>query len=50
MEIMIWLQCMRTTTKECRFYFPHFKEKLKFRRIVKVEAEENQLRTFYRLS
>ena len=31
------------------FYFPHFKEILKFRRIVKVEVEENQVRTFYRL-
>ena len=31
--------------KECRFYFPHFKESLKFKRIVKVEAEENQVGT-----
>ena len=35
--------------KECRFYFPHFKEGLKFKRIVKAEAEENQVRIFYRL-
>ena len=31
------------------FLFPHFKERLKFKRIVKAEAEENQVRTFYRL-
>ena len=30
------------------FLFPHFKERLKFKRIVKAEAEENQVRTFYR--
>ena len=35
--------------RECRFYFPHFKERLKFKRIVKAEAEENQARTFHRL-
>ena len=35
--------------KEFRFYFAHFKERLKFKRIVKAEAEENQVRTFYRL-
>ena len=35
--------------KECRFDFPHFMEKLKFKRIVKAEAEENQVRTFHRL-
>ena len=35
--------------KECRFYFPHFKGRLKFKRIVKAEAEESQVRTFYRL-
>ena len=29
--------------KECRFYFPHFKEGLTFKRIVKAEAEENQV-------
>ena len=29
------------------FYFPHFKERLKFKRIVKAEAKENQIRTFY---
>ena len=31
--------------KECRFYFPHFKERLKSKRIEKEEAEENQVRT-----
>ena len=35
--------------KECRFYFPHFKDILKFKGIVKAEAEENQVRKFYRL-
>ena len=35
--------------KECRFYFPNIKERLEFKRIVKAEAEENQVRTFYRL-
>ena len=35
--------------KECRFYFLHFKGRLKFKRIVKAEAEESQVRTFYRL-
>ena len=35
--------------KQCRFYFPYIKERLKFKRIVKAEAEENQVRTFYRL-
>ena len=29
------------------FLFPHFKERLKFKRIVKAEAEENQVRTFH---
>ena len=33
--------------KECSFfYFLHFKERLKFKRIVKAEAKENQIRTF----
>ena len=45
--IMIWLQF--EDDKECRFYIPHFKEILKFKRIVKAEAEENQVRTFHRL-
>ena len=30
--------------KECRFYFAHFKERLKLKRIVKAEAEENKKR------
>ena len=34
--------------KECRFYFAHFKERLKFKRIVKAEAGENEARTLYR--
>ena len=46
--IMIWLECMRTT-KNAVSIFPHIKERLKFKRIVKAEAEENQVRTFYRL-
>ena len=45
--IMIWLQCMRTTKNAV--FIPHFKERLKFKRIVKAEAEENQVRTFHRL-
>ena len=44
--IMIWLQCMRTT-KNAPFLFSHFKERLKFKRIVKAQAKENQIRTFY---
>ena len=33
--------------KECPFfYFPHFKERLRFKRMVKAEAKENQIRTF----
>ena len=46
--IMIYMVTVYEDDKECRLYFPHFKEGLKFTGIVKAEAEENQVRTFYR--
>ena len=30
--------------KECRFYFPGFKERSKFKRLLKAETEGNQVR------
>ena len=32
--------------KICRFYFPKFKERSRFKGLVKAEAEENKVRTF----
>ena len=32
--------------KICRFYFLKFKERSRFKGLVKAEAEENQVRTF----
>ena len=32
--------------KICRFYFPKFKERSRFKGLVNAEAEENQVRTF----
>ena len=32
--------------KICRFYFPRFKERSRFKGLVKAEAEENQVSTF----
>ena len=39
--IMIWLQFMRAKNNAPFFYFPHFKERLRFKRMVKAEAKEN---------
>ena len=30
------------SVKECRFYLPEFKERSKFKSLVKAETEENQ--------
>jgi len=32
--------------KECCFYFPEFKERSRFKGLVKTGTEENQVRTF----
>ena len=32
--------------KICRFYFTKFKERSRFKSLVKAETEENQVRTF----
>jgi len=39
---------MYADDKECRFYFPEFKERTKLKRLVKAEAEENQVRPSFR--
>jgi len=35
--------------KECRFYFPEFKERSRFKCLVKAATEENEVRTFMTL-
>ena len=38
--IMIYMVTVYEDDKECRFYFPNFKEGLKFKRIVKAEPRK----------